>query len=157
MREEETNLTQGEHELIDLVERTATLLENLPEERIAPSLRNDDVTVNIAEITPANLHLPSPIVLTNTNPHSFKYDENLYLDEVKKYIEGTYNQHYASKDGSQAIDAIFHAGHGVGFCLGNIAKYTNRFGKKNGQNRVDILKLIHYAVLTLHALDLEKD
>ena len=155
--------------MTDLVERTATLLEQLPEERIAPSLRNNDVTVDVSELLPSyydhddtkeygSVHFEPSAPLINpgwTVNSSFKYNEDRYLTEVKTYIESTYNQHYASKNGSQAIDAIFSAGYGVGFCMGNITKYVSRFGKKQGQNRVDILKLIHYAVLTLHALDLE--
>ena len=138
--------------MTDIVERTATLLEQLPEERIAPSLRNDDVTVNVGELLPENT---SPFKPGWTANSAFKYNENRYLDEARTYIEKTYTQHYASKDGSQVIDTVFAAGHGVGFCLGNAIKYPSRFGKKNGRNRTDILKMIHYAVLALHALDLE--
>ena len=33
------------------------------------------------------------------------------------------------------------------FCQSNIIKYASRFGKKNGSDRSDLLKVIHYAIL----------
>jgi hypothetical protein len=41
----------------------------------------------------------------------------------------------------------------VGFTIGNIMKYAQRYGKKNGYNRKDILKIIHYAIMLLHVHD----
>ena len=32
------------------------------------------------------------------------------------------------------------SGHGEGFCIGNILKYSQRYGKKDGKNRNDLLK-----------------
>ena len=32
-------------------------------------------------------------------------------------------------------------------------KYAQRYGKKNGYNRDDILKIIHYAIMLLHVHD----
>ena len=53
----------------------------------------------------------------------------------------------------QASEFIFDNGHGVGFTIGNIMKYAQRYGKKNGHNRDDILKIIHYAIMLLHVHD----
>jgi hypothetical protein len=33
--------------------------------------------------------------------------------------------------------------------MGNIIKYAKRYGKKNGKNKEDLLKIIHYAVILL--------
>ena len=41
------------------------------------------------------------------------------VQELTKYIDDTYGQHYAS-DKYQATDVIIDSGHGEGFCLGNI-------------------------------------
>ncbi len=116
---------------------------------------NGEVTVNVGDMYPTTVTVKSGPTSLDYPDVKFKFNEDIYLRDALNHIEKTYKQHYASKDGSQAIDAIFAAGHGIGFCMGNITKYTNRFGKKDGQNRVDLLKLIHYAVLALHALDLE--
>ena len=45
---------------------------------------------------------------------------------------------------------IIDAGHGEGFCVGNIMKYAMRYGKKDGKSQKDLLKIIHYALIALH-------
>jgi hypothetical protein len=34
-------------------------------------------------------------------------------------------------------------------------KYTQRYGNKEGKNRKDLLKVLHYALIALHVHDLE--
>lgn len=81
----------------------------------------------------------------------YNFDEDVYLKELVQYINGTYNAHYSGK--YQATDMIIDAGHGEGFCLGSIMKYAKRYGKKNGRDRRDILKIIHYGIIMLHVHD----
>jgi hypothetical protein len=52
---------------------------------------------------------------------------------------------------------VIDAGHGVGFCVGNIIKYAQRYGKKGGYNRKDLMKIIHYAIFLLHTHDKEHE
>ena len=85
----------------------------------------------------------------------FKYDEDKALVELKSYIDQTYKQHY-SKNKFQATEFIIDGGHGEGFCIGNILKYAQRYGKKNGKDRKDLLKVIHYGIIALHVNDMEK-
>ena len=47
----------------------------------------------------------------------------------------------------QATEFIFDSGHGRGFCMGNVMKYAQRYGKKEGANPADLLKIIHYAIM----------
>jgi hypothetical protein len=82
----------------------------------------------------------------------YKYSENKILAELKDYIDTTYNQHY-SRNKFQASEFILDAGHGDGFCIGNIMKYAQRYGVKDGYNRKDLLKIIHYAIIALHNHD----
>ena len=84
-----------------------------------------------------------------------KYNEYGALAELKKYIVSTYDEHY-SKNNFQATEFIIDSGHGEGFCIGNIMKYAQRYGKKNGKDRRDLLKVIHYGIIMLHINDLEK-
>jgi len=86
-------------------------------------------------------------------PIEYTFDEDKALEEMKKYIEGTYMAHYSGK--YQATDMIIDAGHGAGFCIGSIMKYAKRYGKKNGYDRKDILKIIHYGIILLHVHDTE--
>ena len=46
----------------------------------------------------------------------YKFDEDRYLEELYKYIENTYKEHY-SKNKFQATEFIIDSGHGEGFCL----------------------------------------
>lgn len=84
----------------------------------------------------------------------YKFNENLYLEDIKKYIDATYGQHYAGK--YQATDMIIDAGHGTGFNIGNIMKYAKRYGKKQGFNKKDLLKIIHYSIIQLYVHDDEQ-
>jgi hypothetical protein len=84
----------------------------------------------------------------------YKFDEDKTLKEIKKYIDSTYDAHY-SKSKFQATEFIIDAGHGEGFCIGNILKYAQRYGKKNGKDKKDLLKVIHYAIIALHINNME--
>ena len=85
-----------------------------------------------------------------------KFNEEKYLKELKEYVDKTYETHY-SNGKYQATDIIIDAEHGEGFALGNIIKYAIRYGKKDGYNRKDILKILHYALILLHIHDEEKE
>lgn len=86
---------------------------------------------------------------------SYKYSEDRILAEVKSYVDSTYGQHY-SRNKFQATEFILDGGHGDGFCIGNILKYAQRYGKKDGYNRKDLLKIIHYAIIALHNHDMNE-
>ena len=85
----------------------------------------------------------------------YRYNEDEILAELKSYIDATYGQHY-SRDKFQATEFIIDGGHGEGFCIGNVLKYAQRYGKKDGRNRKDLLKILHYAIIMLHVHDLNE-
>jgi hypothetical protein len=78
----------------------------------------------------------------------YKFNEGEILNELKEYIDGTYDQHYAAGK-IQSTEFIIDSGHGLGFAMGNIIKYAQRYGKKSGYNRNDLMKVIHYAIIAL--------
>ena len=84
----------------------------------------------------------------------YKFNEENIIQQVQRYVDRTYERHYAQGK-YQATDMIIDAGHGEGFCMGNIMKYAMRYGKKEGRNQVDLLKLIHYAVIAYYIGDKE--
>jgi len=87
-----------------------------------------------------------------------EYNEQQTLDEFRGYLKKTYEGHYNSESkGGQVIDSIMDAGHGEGFCVGNIIKYASRYGKKDGKNVYDLYKVIHYTLLLKHIRDRETD
>jgi hypothetical protein len=83
----------------------------------------------------------------------YKYSEDRILKEIKEYVDATYGEHY-SQNKFQATEFIVDSGHGEGFCIGNIIKYAQRYGKKDGYNRKDLLKVLHYAIMAIHNHDL---
>ena len=83
-------------------------------------------------------------MLTETN----KFNEDKILANVKHYIDSTYTQHYGQGK-VQTAEVTFDSGHGEGFCIGNILKQAQRFGKKEGSNEKDLYKIIHYAIILL--------
>ena len=83
-----------------------------------------------------------------------KYREDEILNEIKEYIGSTYDQHYSTtEDGFQVMDMIKQLGIDKDFCQANAIKYLARYGKKNGKNRKDLLKAIHYVVLLMSSED----
>lgn len=86
---------------------------------------------------------------------NYKYSEDRILKEIKEYIDATYGEHY-SQNKFQATEFIMDSGHGEGFCIGNIMKYAQRYGKKDGYNRKDLLKVLHYAIMSIHNHDLTR-
>tara|TARA_E500000305_G_scaffold67678_1_gene53875 strand:- start:261 stop:530 length:270 start_codon:yes stop_codon:yes gene_type:complete len=78
----------------------------------------------------------------------YKFNEDKILQEIKAYIDSTYDQHY-SQGKYQATDMIIDAGHGEGFSIGNIMKYAMRCGKKD-EKKKELLKIIHYGIIGLY-------
>lgn len=82
---------------------------------------------------------------------TFKYEEDAILKQAEDYIAKTYELHYTSDKGNyQTLDLIESIGDAEAFCRSNAIKYLSRFGKKDGKNRKDILKAIHYCTLLYH-------
>jgi len=85
----------------------------------------------------------------------YKYNEDALLNELFDYIDATYDEHY-SMNNIQSTEFIVDAGHGLGFTIGNILKYAQRYGKKGNPNdaRKDLMKVLHYGIMALHIHDL---
>lgn len=84
----------------------------------------------------------------------YKYNEDNLLRELQQYVDTTYSQHYAQGN-IQTTEFIIDNGHGIGHTVSNVIKYSQRYGKKEGRNRKDILKILHYALIMLYVHDLE--
>lgn len=86
----------------------------------------------------------------------YKYNEGELVKQIQSYIDATYDQHY-SRNKFQATEFIIDSGHGTGFNIGNMMKYTQRYGRKGDPKewRKDLMKVIHYAIMQLHVHDTE--
>ena len=84
----------------------------------------------------------------------FKYHEDEILKDIEEYVSGTYRGHYTGDTHEyrnvQTIDLMAARSLASGFCQSNILKYGSRYGSKDGKNKKDLLKVIHYAMLLLH-------
>lgn len=88
---------------------------------------------------------------------NYKFNEDNTIKQIQRYVDGTYERHYAQGK-YQATDMIIDAGHGESFCMGNIMKYAMRCGKKDGTDaEMDLLKIIHYAIIAIHLQDTQDD
>jgi len=88
------------------------------------------------------------------NNHLWKYNEDKILKDIENYVTSTYGSHYCGHNEGyndiQTIDLMAAKDLAVGFCQANILKYGSRYGDKDGRNKRDLLKVIHYAMLLLH-------
>jgi len=83
---------------------------------------------------------------------NYAFGEDKALRDLQTYVDGTYGEHYAKRK-YQSTQFIDDCGHGEGFCMGNILKYAQRYGRKNGHNRADLMKILHYGIIMLHIHD----
>ena len=94
------------------------------------------------------------ITMTDKPNHLWKYNEDKILKDVEEYVTTTYHGHYCGDeedyDDIQTIDLMAAKKLAAGFCQANILKYGSRYGDKDGRNKRDLLKVIHYAMLLLH-------
>ena len=86
--------------------------------------------------------------------HQYKYHEEEILKDIEEYVSGTYQGHYTGNSHEfrkvQTIDLMASKDLASSFCQANILKYGSRYGNKDGNNKKDLMKVIHYAMLLLH-------
>jgi len=79
-----------------------------------------------------------------------KYNEEAILKEIHNYVMSTYQGHYVGKGEIQTFDVWDTLGISEEVCAGTAIKYLMRWGKKDGKNKKDLLKAIHYIILLMH-------
>ena len=86
--------------------------------------------------------------------HYFKYHEEEILKDIEEYVSATYRGHYTGTSHEyrkvQTLDLLAARDIASGFCQANIIKYGSRYGSKEGKEKKDLMKVIHYAMLLLH-------
>jgi len=83
----------------------------------------------------------------------YKFQEDELIEELLEYVNSTYSQHYVgNKKDIQIMDLLLaNEPTGTEFARGAAVKYVMRYGKKEGRNRKDLLKAIHYILFMLSA------
>ena len=84
----------------------------------------------------------------------YKFNEGALIKELQQYIDATYEGHY-SKNNFQSTEFISDCGHGMGFAIGNILKYAQRYDRKGSPEdaRSDLMKVLHYSIIALSEHD----
>ncbi len=92
------------------------------------------------------------VTMSESKNHLWKYNEDKILKDIEDYVTSTYGSHYCghNQDDIQTIDLMEAKDLAAHFCQANILKYGSRYGDKDGRNKRDLLKVIHYAMLLLH-------
>lgn len=90
------------------------------------------------------------VIFGNKETNMYKYSEDKFINELSQYIASTYNSHYIVKENIQTLDLWESMDIAKENCIGNALKYLMRYGKKEGNNKKDLLKAIHYIILLNH-------
>ncbi len=92
------------------------------------------------------------------NKINYKFNEGALITELQNYIDSTYDSHY-SRNKFQSTEFITDCGHGMGFAIGNVLKYAQRYGRKGeiADARKDLQKVLHYAIIALSIHDSENN
>lgn len=97
-------------------------------------------------------HIPSTQNLADSGV--MKYKESEYVEQLLAYIRKTYSEHYNTPDNVQFMDVIMaDEKDGLGFLKHSVSKYALRYGKKDGYNRKDLMKAMHYLLLLMYKSD----
>lgn len=91
------------------------------------------------------------------NTFKYKYKEDKALEIIAEYINSTYGQHYVGDGEIQTVDFWKSLGSLDTTARDTAIKYLARYGKKDGKNRKDLLKAIHYIILMMYALNIMDD
>jgi len=85
-----------------------------------------------------------------------KYKEDLVMKDLQKHIDQTYKTHYTTESGLQALDMWMALGNFSTSCRDAAIKYLFRFGKKNGSQKEDLLKAMHF-IMYMYQQEFLKD
>ena len=112
-----------------------------------------DYEIDLSDDTTENMEYTKMDYEPQKN-HQYKYHEEEILKDIEEYVSSTYQGHYTGKSHEyrnvQTIDLMASKELAASFCQANILKYGSRYGNKDGKNKKDLMKVIHYAMLLLH-------
>lgn len=117
------------------------------------------VPVSIGDINPV-VGILSPyavvgpnydVLSTSVSTINYKYAEDKIINDFKAHVDATYKSHYTVEDEDiQCFDAWIAMGDATPTFRNTALKYLWRYGKKNGNNKQDLMKALHYVLLCLY-------
>lgn len=92
---------------------------------------------------------------------NYRFNEPALIEELRQYVDSTYSQHYAA--GAAGFEPPIEPIQTNEFIMSqcttteplkhSVMKYAARYGKKEGYNRKDLMKILHYTLLWLNYHD----
>jgi len=111
-------------------------------------------TISCVDSQEGTIRAEKQTTMNEQKNHLWKYNEDKILKDIQDYVTSTYGSHYCGHENEykdiQTIDLMAAKELASHFCQANILKYGSRYGQKNGRNKIDLLKVIHYSMLLLH-------
>ena len=153
------NDPNAENPFTDPVDRARAerVVGNTPSHENFYGYEPDGLDYEVDLSTAADIDGTNPYIHFNYEPktaHYYKYHEEEILKDIEEYVSGTYQGHYTGNSHEfrkvQTIDLMASKDLAASFCQANIIKYGSRYGNKDGKNKKDLMKVIHYAMLLLH-------
>lgn len=95
-----------------------------------------------------NIPNSDKVLIQGVDKPPYKYSEDKFLDACRIHFDKTNRTHYSGE--IQPTQFIMSHAQSLDFLVGNVIKYTFRFGKKNGYNKDDLLKAAHYLAMMAH-------
>jgi hypothetical protein len=75
----------------------------------------------------------------------------MIIADFHDYIDKTYGEHYKTDERSiECFDAWIALGDSTATFRNTAIKYLWRYGKKNGNNKDDLMKALHYTLMCLY-------
>lgn len=106
-----------------------------------------DLMINDIDFDKINIDL----FAKNSKSLAYKYAEDKILEDLKNYLNKTYSEHYTThQEQIECFDAWIALGDATPTFRNTALKYLWRYGKKNGNNKDDLMKVLHYTFMMLY-------
>ena len=81
----------------------------------------------------------------------WKYCEDKIVADFRDYLAKTYSEHYKTEDENiECFDAWIALGDSGPTFRNTALKYLWRFGQKDGKNKKDVMKAMHYVLMLMY-------
>ena len=114
-----------------------------PEEGVAKPENEEKIVDKMETIEPPKEVATPPV-------QKWKYNEDQIISDLEEYLKTTFGAHYSDGDQVECFDAWNALGDSTPTYRNTAIKYLWRYGKKNGNNKADLLKAMHYIIMMLH-------
>ena len=121
---------------------------NTPINNIKEIIKTPNSLVNTPDQMGQVLHKNN---ISESSNIKYKYKEDQIIADFKAIIDKTYSEHYKTTDDNiECFDAWIALDDATPTFRNTALKYLWRYGKKNGNNKDDLMKALHYTLMCLY-------